>query len=82
MQMMTFSIFVDFLPSLINTTAILQLHHMETDILGSSSSEQGSSWAVEVGGHLKVHSILVENLSNNGQMLIEVRVSMTWNITI
>lgn len=48
-----------------------KLHHMETDILGSSSSEQGSSWAVEVGGHLKVHSILVENLSNNGQMLIE-----------
>lgn len=48
-----------------------KLHQMETDILGSSSSEQGSSWAVEVGGHLKVHSILVENLSNNRQMLIE-----------
>ncbi|GAU25180.1 hypothetical protein TSUD_150790 [Trifolium subterraneum] len=49
-----------------------KLHHMETDILGSSSSEQGSSWAVEVGGHLKVHSILVENLSKNGQMLVEM----------
>lgn len=75
---------VDFLPSslsvcglialnpLFNTTAILQLHEMETDILGSSSYEQGSSWAMEVGGHLKVHSILVENLSKNGQMLVEV----------
>lgn len=50
---------------------------MEADIHGSSSSEQGSSWAMEVGGHLKVHSILVENLSKNGQMLVEVRTSMT-----
>ncbi|KAK7245376.1 hypothetical protein RIF29_40216 [Crotalaria pallida] len=49
-----------------------QLHHMETDVLGSSSYEQGSSWAVEVGGHLKVHSILVENLSKDGQMLVEM----------
>jgi hypothetical protein len=63
---------------MVNTTGILQLHHMETDILGSSSSEQGSSWAVEVGGHLKVHSILVENLSKNGQMLVEVCLSMTY----
>lgn len=46
---------------------------METDnVLGSSSYEQGSSWAMEVGGHLKVHSILVENLNKNGQMLVEV----------
>ncbi|XP_027925527.1 transcription factor bHLH155-like isoform X5 [Vigna unguiculata] len=49
-----------------------KLHHMEADILGSSSYEQGSSWAMEVGGHLKVHSILVENLSKNGQMLVEM----------
>ncbi|XP_061340640.1 transcription factor EMB1444-like isoform X2 [Gastrolobium bilobum] len=49
-----------------------KLHHIETDILGSSSYEQGSSWAMEVGGHLKVHSILVENLSKNGQMLVEM----------
>ncbi|XP_058737960.1 transcription factor EMB1444-like isoform X2 [Vicia villosa] len=49
-----------------------KLHHVEADILGSSSSEQGSSWAMEVGGHLKVHSILVENLSKNGQMLVEM----------
>ncbi|KAG4928123.1 hypothetical protein JHK85_054609 [Glycine max] len=48
-----------------------KLHHKEADILGSSSYEQGSSWAMEVGGHLKVHSILVENLSKNGQMLVE-----------
>ncbi|KAK7284103.1 hypothetical protein RJT34_18842 [Clitoria ternatea] len=49
-----------------------KLHHMETDILESSSYEQGSSWAMEVGGHLKVHSILVENLSKSGQMLVEM----------
>lgn len=60
------------LSPLFNTDEILQLHHMEADILGSSSYEQGSSWAMEVGGHLKVHSVLVENLSKNGQMLVEV----------
>ncbi|KAL2321033.1 hypothetical protein Fmac_030002 [Flemingia macrophylla] len=49
-----------------------KLHNMEPNILGSSSYEQGSSWAMEVGGHLKVHSILVENLSKNGQMLVEM----------
>ncbi|KAF7804655.1 transcription factor bHLH155-like isoform X1 [Senna tora] len=49
-----------------------KLHHMESAVPGSSSYEQGSSWAMEVGGHLKVHSILVENLSKNGQMLVEM----------
>ncbi|KAE9619359.1 putative transcription factor bHLH family [Lupinus albus] len=49
-----------------------KLHHMETDIDGSSSYQQGSSWAMEVGGHLKIRSILVENLSKNGQMLVEM----------
>ncbi|CAI8602860.1 unnamed protein product [Vicia faba] len=50
-----------------------KLHdHMEKDIHGSSGYQQGSSWAMEVGGHLKVHSILVENLSKNGQMLVEM----------
>ncbi|RDX65150.1 Transcription factor bHLH155, partial [Mucuna pruriens] len=49
-----------------------KLHHMEKDILGSSSYQQGSSWAMEVGGHLKVRSILVENLNKNGQMLVEM----------
>ncbi|KAF2320458.1 hypothetical protein GH714_027560 [Hevea brasiliensis] len=37
----------------------------------ASNYEKGSSWAVEVGGHLKVSSIMVENL-NNGQMLVEM----------
>ncbi|XP_061366961.1 transcription factor EMB1444-like [Gastrolobium bilobum] len=49
-----------------------KLQHMEKDNLGSSSYQQGSSWAMEVGGHLKVRSILVENLSKNGQMLVEM----------
>ncbi|KAK7268277.1 hypothetical protein RIF29_20973 [Crotalaria pallida] len=49
-----------------------KLHHMEADIHGSSSYQQGSSWAMEVGGHLKIRSILVENLSKNGQMLVEM----------
>lgn len=60
-----------YLSPLFNAIAIVQLHHMEKDI-GSSSYQQGSSWAMEVGGHLKVRSILVENLNKNGQMLVEV----------
>lgn len=34
--------------------------------------DQGSSWAVEVGSHLKVCTIIVENLNMNGQMLVEM----------
>ncbi|XP_068493170.1 transcription factor EMB1444-like isoform X2 [Phaseolus vulgaris] len=49
-----------------------KLHHIQKDINGSSSYQQGSSWAMEVGGHLKVCSILVENLNKNGQMLVEM----------
>lgn len=45
-------------------------------VLGSGY-EQGSSWAVEVGGHMKICPILVENLNMNGQMLIEVCVYIT-----
>jgi hypothetical protein len=45
------------------------MHQKGTD---ASKYEQGSSWAVEVGGHLKVSSIIVENLNKNGQMLVEV----------
>lgn len=41
-------------------------------MLGSSNYEQGSSWAVEVGSHLKVCSIVVENTNKNGQILVEV----------
>lgn len=33
---------------------------------------QGSSCAVEVGGHLQVCSIIVENLNKQGMVLIEV----------
>lgn len=58
----------------------LQLHGKGTaGIVGSSGSELGSSWAVEVGGHLKVCSIIVENRNKNGQMLVEVRISCTCN---
>lgn len=39
---------------------------------GIQNYEQGSSWAVEVGSHLKVGSIMVENINMNGQMLIEM----------
>lgn len=50
----------------------LQLHSKETGALGSSSYEQGSSWAVEVGSHMKVCPIIVENLNMDGQMVVEV----------
>lgn len=33
---------------------------------------QGTSCAVEVGGHLQVSSIIVENLNKQGMVLIEV----------
>ncbi|KAM7259958.1 hypothetical protein ACFE04_015699 [Oxalis oulophora] len=47
-------------------------HKRPKGILGPSDYEQGSSWAVEVGGHLKVCSIVVENLNKKGQMLVEM----------
>ncbi|XP_038713911.1 transcription factor EMB1444-like isoform X1 [Tripterygium wilfordii] len=49
-----------------------KLHHKGTGMPGSSNYEQGSSWAVEVGSHLKVCSIIVENLNQKGQMLVEM----------
>lgn len=49
-----------------------QLCPKETSMLGSTNYERGSSWAVEVGGNLKVCSIVVENLNKNGQMVVEV----------
>lgn len=49
-----------------------QLCPKDTSMLGSSNYERGSSWAVEVGGNLKVCSIVVENLNKNGQMVVEV----------
>ncbi|XP_016506491.2 transcription factor EMB1444 isoform X2 [Nicotiana tabacum] len=44
----------------------------ELGISGSSSHEHGSSWAMEVGSNLKVCPMRVENLSMNGQMLVEI----------
>ncbi|XVF21613.1 hypothetical protein REPUB_Repub12eG0105200 [Reevesia pubescens] len=49
-----------------------KMHHKGAGMLGSSNYEQGSSWAVEVGSHLKVCSIVVENINKNGQMLVEM----------
>nr|POE87668.1 transcription factor [Quercus suber] len=56
----------------LNKCANLKLHNKEPGMVSCSSSEHGSSWAVEVGGHLKVCSIIVENLNKNGQMLVEM----------
>ncbi|KAF5738916.1 Basic helix-loop-helix DNA-binding superfamily protein isoform 3 [Tripterygium wilfordii] len=49
-----------------------KLHHKGTGMPGSSNYEEGSSWAVEVGSHLKVCSIIVENLNQKGQVLVEI----------
>ncbi|GAV58886.1 bHLH-MYC_N domain-containing protein [Cephalotus follicularis] len=49
-----------------------KMHQKGTSMSGSSNCEQGSSWAVEVGSHLKVCSIVVENLNKNGQILVEM----------
>jgi hypothetical protein len=61
-----------YLHFLILPAIVQSCDHMDKDIHGSSGYRQGSSWAMEVGGHLKVHSILVESLGKNGQMLVEV----------
>ncbi|CAK7346429.1 unnamed protein product [Dovyalis caffra] len=53
----------------LNKCAEPKMHQKGTD---ASNCEQGSSWAVEVGGHLKVSSIIVENLNKAGQMLVEM----------
>lgn len=44
----------------------------ETGSRGTSSHEQGSSWAMEVGNHMKVCPVTVENIGTNGQMLVEM----------
>lgn len=56
----------------LNKCADAKLCPKETSMLGSSNYERGSSWAVEVGGNLKVCSIVVENLNKNGQMVVEM----------
>ncbi|KAJ6681231.1 TRANSCRIPTION FACTOR EMB1444-RELATED [Salix koriyanagi] len=53
----------------LNKCAEPKMHQKGTE---ASNYEQGSSWVVEVGGHLKVSSIIVENLNKNGQMLVEM----------
>ncbi|XP_015891480.3 transcription factor bHLH155 isoform X2 [Ziziphus jujuba] len=55
----------------LNKSADTKLCNKETGMLGTSC-ERGSSWAVEVGGNLKVCSIMVENLNKNGQMVVEM----------
>ncbi|KAM7521690.1 hypothetical protein LguiA_011592 [Lonicera macranthoides] len=50
----------------------MKLLDKETSVQGSSSYEQGSSWAMEVGSHLKVCPIKVENINMNRQMLVEM----------
>ncbi|XP_057790402.1 LOW QUALITY PROTEIN: transcription factor EMB1444-like [Salvia miltiorrhiza] len=44
----------------------------DTGMRKFSHSEQGSSWAVEVGNDQKVCPIIVENINMNGQMLVEM----------
>ncbi|KAI3526615.1 hypothetical protein L1887_05872 [Cichorium endivia] len=50
----------------------LKLLGKEAGIQGASSHEQGSSWAMEVGDHMKVCPVTVENIGTNGQMLVEM----------
>ncbi|XP_052179522.1 transcription factor EMB1444-like isoform X2 [Diospyros lotus] len=44
----------------------------EKVVRGLPNYDQGSSWAMEVGSHLKVCQIMIENINMNGQMLIEM----------
>uniref|UniRef100_A0A5B7BD36 BHLH domain-containing protein n=1 Tax=Davidia involucrata TaxID=16924 RepID=A0A5B7BD36_DAVIN len=56
----------------LNKCAELKLRDKERGIRKLSDFEQGSSWAVEVGSHLKVCPIMVENINMDGQMLVEM----------
>ncbi|KAG5567443.1 hypothetical protein RHGRI_002856 [Rhododendron griersonianum] len=49
-----------------------KLRDKGTSLGGLPGYDQGSSWAMEVGSHLKVCPIMVENINMNGQMLIEM----------
>lgn len=51
---------------------VFQFLDKDTGMRKFSRSEQGSSWAVEVGNDQKVCPIIVENINMNGQMLVEV----------
>lgn len=59
---------------------ILQLIDKETGVHVSSSNEQGSSWAVEVESHLRVFPIMIENINLSGEMLIEVRSAIHFDV--
>ena len=59
----------------------LQLLDKETVVRGLPSYDQGSTWAVEVGSHLKGCPIMIENINMNGQMLIEVGTCQTYEVT-
>ncbi|KAG5567447.1 hypothetical protein RHGRI_002858 [Rhododendron griersonianum] len=50
----------------------LKLRNKGTSLGGLPGYDQGSSWAMEVGSHLKVCPMMAENINMNGQMLIEV----------
>ncbi|KAL5561862.1 hypothetical protein UlMin_031609 [Ulmus minor] len=56
----------------LNKYADIKSGHKERGMLESTAYERGSSWAVEVGGNMKVCSIVVENLNKNGQMVVEM----------
>ncbi|GAB4830512.1 hypothetical protein Ancab_020223 [Ancistrocladus abbreviatus] len=56
----------------LNNCAQLRVPSKDVGILGCSTYEQGSSWAVEVGGQMKVGPIVVENLNMSGQLLVEM----------
>ncbi|XP_076960989.1 transcription factor EMB1444-like [Bidens hawaiensis] len=56
----------------IDKYAELKLLGNKNGIQGSSNHEQGSSWAMEVGNHMKACPVTVENIGTNGQMLVEM----------
>ncbi|THG13568.1 hypothetical protein TEA_007831 [Camellia sinensis var. sinensis] len=51
---------------------VSKLRDKEMCVRGLPIFDQGSTWAVEVGSHMKVCPIMIENINMNGQMLIEM----------
>ncbi|KAL7200870.1 hypothetical protein ACSBR1_032737 [Camellia fascicularis] len=51
---------------------VSKLRDKEMCARGLPIFDQGSTWAVEVGSHMKVCPIMIENINMNGQMLIEM----------
>ncbi|KAA8543355.1 hypothetical protein F0562_021150 [Nyssa sinensis] len=56
----------------LNKFAESKFRDKERGIRRLSGYEQGSSWAVEVGSHLKIFPIMVENINKDGQMVVEM----------